>query len=93
MKKPITRNIAPDAPLPERMFRCLNCGKYYLGCCEERDAHEVWLESAWEGITRWDEWAAFECMRLHAKGDKSAEIRDGNGREKGTIAVYRDVSA
>ena len=91
MKVPVTRNLAPDAPLRERLFRCLECGKYYLGCCESRDAHEVLLESAWGGITRWDEWCAFECMRLFDKGDKSAEIRDGKGTEKGTIAVYREV--
>jgi len=84
---PVTESLAPDAPVCVVLYKCDNCGAYHLGCCEHRDAHAVVYESAWEGIECFSEWAVLEVLRLRDKG-VDAWVRDGEGKERGTIAIW-----
>ena len=90
MNIPITRNLPPDADVREELFECTRCGGYYLGCCDQRDAHAVTYESAWKGVRRWDEWLLLEAGRLISKGCKFA-IKEGDGGRlgpEGTVALW-----
>ena len=90
----VTRWLPPSASCTERLFRCSACGGYQLRCCDEREAHEVLLHSAW-CVHCVSEWLVLELMRLRDKGD-SAWVQDWAGESEGKagdVAIFREVEA
>jgi len=88
----VTRWLPPSRTCDERMFPCANCGSYRLRCCDDRDAHEVLLKSAW-AVECVGEWNVLEVLRLRDKGD-NAWVQDWAGESEGkagNVAIFREV--